>query len=44
LADERQLMQHDRLADLFDEDCGFNTRFRSVAPPDPNGNVFDVCS
>jgi hypothetical protein len=29
LADERQLMQRDRLADLFDEDCGFNTRFRS---------------
>jgi hypothetical protein len=26
---DRQLMQHERPADLFDEDCGFNTRLRS---------------
>jgi hypothetical protein len=26
---DRQLMQHKRLADLFDEDCGSNTRLRS---------------
>jgi hypothetical protein len=39
-----QLAQHDGLADLFDEDCGSNTPFAAVAPPDPNGNVFDVCS
>jgi hypothetical protein len=25
----RQLMQHERLADRFDEDCGYNTRLRS---------------
>jgi hypothetical protein len=37
-------MQHERLAGLFDEDCGSNTRLRSRRAADPNGNVFDVCS
>jgi hypothetical protein len=41
---DRQLMQHERLADLYDEDCGSNTRLCSRRAPDPNGNVFDVCS
>ena len=41
---DRQLMQHGRLADLFDEDCGSKRVFAATAPTEPNGNVFDVCS
>jgi hypothetical protein len=41
---DRQLMQHERPADLFDEDCGFNTPSAAVALSDPNRKVFDVCS
>jgi hypothetical protein len=41
---DRQLMQHERLADLFDEDCGSSTRRHSRRTPDPNAEAFDVCS
>jgi hypothetical protein len=30
---DRQLMQHERLAGLFDEDCGSNTRLRGRRVP-----------
>jgi hypothetical protein len=41
---DRQLKQHERRAELFDETAAPTPASAAVAPPDPNGNVFDVCS
>jgi hypothetical protein len=41
---DREVMRLERIAKLFDEGRGADTRLRTLAPPDQTENAFDICS